>query len=235
MNPPRLRIGVFGGAFNPIHRCHLTIALQTCQRAKLDRILFVPTGDPPHKAVQSLAPAHHRLEMVRIAIASEPHFALSEIEVARVNKSYSIDTVRLLRAELGTDTDLFFIIGLDAFLEVESWRQASDLMRAIHFIVVSRPGLTFAGLARISLLSGIEPGALDAFDSSHSDRVDLPLTSTTRLILLRLPPCDISASDIRNRLATGQSVANLLPDSVRSYILCHGLYREGADRSGNEN
>jgi len=235
MNAPRLRIGVFGGAFNPIHHCHLTIARQTCERAPLDRVLFVPTGDPPHKALQSLAPAHHRLEMVRVAIASDPHFALSDIEVSRSTKSYSIDTVRLLRREFGTEVDLFFIVGLDAFLEVEGWKQASDLMRAIHFIVVSRPGLSFASLAHLSLLPSIESATLDAFDSSHFDRVDLPLTSMTRLILLRLPPCDISASDIRKRLATGQSVVNLLPDSVRSYILCHGLYREDADRSGNEN
>jgi len=235
MNAPRLRIGVFGGAFNPIHHCHLTIARQTREQALLDRVLFVPTGAPPHKALQSLAPAHHRLEMVRLAIASDPHFAVSDIEASRANKSYSIDTVRLLRAKLGAEADLFFIIGLDAFLEVENWRQPSDLMQAIHFIVVSRPGMTFASLSQLSLLSSIEPATLGSFDTGHSDRAELALTSTTKLTLLRLPPCDISASDIRKRLATGHSVANLLPDSVRSYILCHGLYREAADRSGSEN
>jgi len=229
MNAPRIRIGVFGGTFNPIHHCHLTIARQARQRAELDRILFIPTGDPPHKPTHLLAPARDRLEMVRLAIASDPGFYLSEVEVRRAAKSYSIDTIRLLRAE-HPGADLFFIIGLDAFLEVEGWKQASELISTTHFVVVPRPGMAFTSLARMPLLHAVDPEILALFDAGRADRLDVPLTSETTMILLRLPLCPISASDIRARLAKGQPVANLLPDPVESYILCHELYREKANR-----
>jgi len=221
-----LRIGVFGGTFNPIHHCHLTIARQTRERADLDRILFVPTGEPPHKPAESLTSAQHRMEMVRLAIASEPCFLLSDIEVRRAAKSYSIDTIRLLRAEYGISAELFFMIGLDAFLELEDWREASELVRAINFVVVSRPGMFFANLARMPLLATADRTSLTKFDTGGTDRLDLSLTAQTMLTLLRLPPCKISGSDIRMRLRKGLTVANLLPESVESYILCHELYRE---------
>lgn len=231
---PHLRIGVFGGTFNPIHRCHLTIARQTLERAALDRVLFIPTGDPPHKPTQSLASVQDRLEMVRLAVDAQPFFSVSDIEARRAAKSYSIDTVRLLRAEYGAETELFFIVGLDAFGDVGEWKQASELIREIHFIVVSRPGMTFSGLARMTWLPAMDPERLAGFETGPGDRLDLPLTSQTTLILLRLPPCPISASDIRARLRKGESVANLLPDPVESYILCHELYREDTNRPGSK-
>lgn len=233
MNTPLHRIGVFGGTFNPIHNCHLTIARQARQRLKLDLILFIPTGDPPHKAQESLAPARHRLEMVRLAVASDPGFSCSELEARRAGKSYSIDTIHLLRTEY-PKAELFFIIGLDAFLEVAGWKQAEELIKHTHFVVVSRPGMHFSDLSRMPLLPSTDPTLLAAFDNGPIDRLDIPLTSVTALILFRLPPCPISASEIRLCLRNGQSVANWLPDSVESYILCHELYREDADRSGSK-
>jgi nicotinate-nucleotide adenylyltransferase len=106
-----MRIGLLGGTFNPIHNCHLSIAAQIRDRLNLERVLFIPSSDPPHKPSTSLAPAAHRHEMVRLAIASEPSFALSDVELKRANKSYSIDTVRTLRIEFGPSAELFFILG----------------------------------------------------------------------------------------------------------------------------
>ncbi len=227
-----MRIGLFGGTFNPIHRCHLTIAHQVRERLGLDRILFIPSGDPPHKSSESVVPARHRIEMVRLAIASETSFGLSEVEVRRSTKSYSIETVEMLRRKYGTGTDLFFLTGLDAFLELASWKQASKLIQSCHFVVVSRPGVAFVRLLGMSLLPVIAPPLLEALDAGLRDRLNAPLSDRTQLTLLRLPPCDISASDIRSRLKNRRSVSNLLPASVESYILHQGLYREDTDRTG---
>lgn len=225
-----MRIGLFGGTFNPIHRCHLTIAAQTRERLSLDQILFIPTGDPPHKPQDNLAPTSHRLEMIRLAIAADPAFAVSDIEVRRSAKSYSIDTVRALRDHYGPNTDLSFIIGLDAFLEFPSWRQAPDLLRLCHFIVVSRTGASFVPLADRPPLPAISRQALESLDRRMQDRLDVPLPGGTHLTCVRLPPCDISASDIRRKIRGGMSVASLLPASVESYIMRVRLYQEEPDR-----
>jgi nicotinate-nucleotide adenylyltransferase len=227
-----MKIGLFGGAFNPPHRCHLAIAAQTRDRLYLDRIVFIPSGDPPHKGPESLAPAAHRLEMVRRAIAGDPSFTLSEAEIRRSAKSYTIETVGLFRNEYGPDAELFFLIGLDAFLDLPNWRQPGDLLRACHFVVVSRPGNLFRTLLDLSLLPPVAPAAMAALDAGRQDRLDVPIPGGTLLILLRLPPCDASASDIRARLRKRASVAGLLPVGVESYILQANLYREETDRTG---
>lgn len=227
-----MKIGLFGGTFNPIHRCHLTIATQIRERLSLDQILFIPTGEPPHKPPDNLAPASHRLEMVRLAIADDPAFALSDIEVRRAAKSYSFDTVRALRDHYGPGADLSFIIGLDAFLEFPSWKQAPDLLRLCHFIVVSRTGMSFAALADRPPLPAISRQALESLDRRTQDRLDVLLPEGTRLTCVRLPPCDISASDIRQRLRSRMSVAPLLPAPVESYIMRVRLYQEEPDRPG---
>lgn len=227
-----MHIGLFGGTFNPIHRCHLTIAAQIRERLSLDQILFIPTGEPPHKPHANLASASHRLEMVRLAIAADPAFAVSDIEVRRATKSYSFDTVRALRDHYGPDTDLSFILGLDAFLEFPSWKQAPDLLRLCHFIVVSRTGMSFAPLAERPPLPAISRQALESLDRRTQDRLDVPLPGDTRLTCVRLAPCDISASDIRQRLRSRMSVAPLLPAPVESYIMRVRLYQEEPDRPG---
>ena len=227
-----MKIGLFGGTFNPIHNCHLTIATHIRERLPLDRILFIPTGDPPHKPQDGLAPASHRLEMVRLAIASDPAFSVSDVEVRKPTKSYSIETVRALREHYGPDVELSFIIGLDAFLEFPGWRQAPDLLRACRFAVVSRTGFSFARLADLPPLPPMPRPALEALDRRTQDRLDVPVPSGTSLTLIRLPPCDISASDIRRRLRNRERVSSLLPAPVESYIMRHRLYQEEFDRPG---
>ncbi len=227
-----MRLGLLGGSFNPIHNCHLQIAELVRDRMQLDRVLFIPAGDPPHKPERSLAPAVHRYEMVRLTIEADRTFAISDIEVRRTGKSYSIDTIRALRDQQGEGAELFFIIGLDAFLDLPSWKEAAQLLRACHFVVVSRPGLSFRLLATMPLLPPIPETSLAALDGQSQDRLDVPIAPAAVVTLLHLPPCEVSASDIRNRLHRRESLANVLPPPVESYIIRHGLYREDANRTG---
>lgn len=220
-----MRIGLFGGTFNPVHRCHLEAATQTQRRLRLDRILFIPSGDPPHKSSTSLAPARHRLEMVRMAIKDIPAFQVSDVETRRSSKSYSIETVHELQKEFGPEAELFFIVGLDAFLDLHTWKQASELLRACHFVVLARPGSTFTSLLKMSLLPSMERAPLVALDTQRALQVDVPLPGGMSLILLWIPPCYVSASDIRYRVTHQLSVSNLLPAHVESYILDTHLYQ----------
>ena len=218
-----LRLGLFGGSFNPVHNGHLTIARQACDALRLDRVLFIPTSDPPHKPHQSLAPAKERYEMVRLAIASDPLFSISDVEFRRPGKSYTIDTIRLLLQEYGTDTALFFLIGLDAFLDFPSWREPRALLNLCSFVVISRPGLAFSSLSGLTILSPLPAKSLADLDAGRQSTLDIAV-GKHHLILLRLPPCEVSASDIRTRVKQGLSVANILPPLVESYILSHHLY-----------
>jgi nicotinate-nucleotide adenylyltransferase len=228
-----MRIGLFGGTFNPVHRCHLEAATQTQRRLRLDRILFIPSGDPPHKSSTSLAPARHRLEMVRMAIQDIPAFQASDVEMRRPSKSYSIETVHDLQKEYGPEAELFFIIGLDAFLELHTWKQASDLLRACHFVVLARPGSTFTSLLKMSLLPSMDRAPLVALDTQRALQVDVPLPGGMSLILMWIPPCYVSASDIRYRVTHQLTLSNLLPAPVESYILQEHLYlQEKANRTG---
>ena len=227
-----MKIGLFGGTFNPIHRCHLSIAAYAQEQLVLDRILFIPTGDPPHKPSDSLAPSHHRLEMVRLALATHPTFDVSDVEIRHPSKSYSIDTVQTLQRELGTGTDLFFIIGLDAFLEFHTWKRAPELLRTCRFVVLGRPGSSFRSLYTMPLWPPTAGAPLAALDAQQQRRIDVPVPGGTTLTLLWMPPCNVSASAIRHRIARRRAVSNLLPASVESYIMQTNLYREESDHTG---
>ena len=216
-------VGVLGGTFNPIHIGHLAIARQARESLALDRVIFVPTGDPPHKPHQKLAAASDRYEMVRLAIASDSAFSISDIEMRRPGKSYTIDTIRLLQQEYGQETRLFFLIGLDAFLEIRTWRDPETLLTLCSFVVISRPGLSFQTLSALPLIPRIPGASLMDLDAGRSMRLDFSVGSQS-LICLRLPPSSVSASDIRARIAEGTSTANLLPPAVESYILQHHIY-----------
>ena len=226
-----MRLGLLGGSFNPIHNCHLTIAAQTRDALNLDRVLFIPTGDPPHKDLGSLAPARDREAMVRLAIAGEPSFGVSDIELRRLGKSYSIDTIRALQAEMGPASELFFVIGLDAFLDLPSWKEADTLLRTCRFVVVSRPHVLFRQLATMALFPPANHEELSALDRGATPCLSIPVPGGEMLTLLRLPPCHISASEIRQRIRERRNVADVLPLSVQSYIIQHCLYSEDADRT----
>jgi nicotinate-nucleotide adenylyltransferase len=225
------RLGLLGGSFNPIHNGHLTIAHHVHERLQLSQVLFIPTGDPPHKRDGSLAPATVRFDMVRLAIADNPLFIVSDIEMQRTGKSYSIDTVRTLQHHYCPSTELFFIIGLDAFLDFPTWREPHELLKICHFVVVPRPGQSFQALAAMPLFPDLNPAALAQLDTGNQNRLDIIVPSCPGITCLAMPPCPTSASEIRQRVRNGLPLANLLPPLVESYILRHSLYQEESDRT----
>ncbi len=226
-----MRLGLLGGSFNPIHHGHLAIARHVQERLRLSQVLFIPTGDPPHKRDGALASANVRLEMVRLAIADDPLFTVSDIEMQRKGKSYSIDTIRAVRQQYGPSTELFFIIGLDAFLDFPTWREPQELLRICRFVVVPRPGQSFRTLAEMSLLPPLDPESLTELDTGALNRLDIAVPSASGVTCLAVPPCSTSASEIRRRVRNGLPLVNMLPPLVESYILRHSLYLEDSDHT----
>lgn len=137
--PPARRVAIFGGTFDPIHLAHMTVAREALAQFSLSKILFVPAAHPPHKPDASVAPYEHRLRMVELACEGEARFEPSKLE-AGGRRSYSIDTIEAVRAGLGPADQLYFLIGADAFAEIGSWHRAGEVVRAVDFIVVTRPG-----------------------------------------------------------------------------------------------
>ena len=217
-----MRIGILGGTFNPIHLGHIYIAHQTQQLLALDQVLFLPSGDPPHKSAETLASAHHRLEMVRLAIEGHDQFLLSDQEARSTNKSYTIHTMQNLKQAL--QGELWFMVGLDAFQDIASWKSAVKLLSLTNFVVLSRPGHSFLKLLSIPFLPPIPRSQWHALETGDIDRLDIPTSATTTLVILRTPPCHISASAIREKLGQGHNVSDWLLPTVESYIIQHHLF-----------
>jgi nicotinate-nucleotide adenylyltransferase len=225
-----MKLGLYGGAFNPIHRCHLLVAETARARLGLDSVIFIPTGDPPHKPPIDLFPAPHRLEMVRLAIAPFPYFQVSDIETRRPEKSYSIDTVNEIKRSAPPGTGLVFIIGLDAFLELPTWKSPESLLAACDFAVVSRPDSRFKVLENFTFLDSTNPGQLERLDSGQVEMEELLLKGGRTLWALSMAPCHASSTEIRKRLNHKQTLENLLPAGVESYIFKHLLQTGGPSR-----
>ena len=219
-SPPR--IGLLGGTFNPIHLGHLHIAEQTRIQCGFDHIVFIPTGDPPHKSFESLAPARHRLEMVKLAVQDHPCFQVSDIEVFSSQICYTIDTLHSLMNQL--NGELFFLMGLDAFLDLPTWKSGDELLTTTNVVVVSRPAVQFSQLTSLVLLPSIAEAELAALDNGIRTHLEIATSPASTLTLMALPPCDISASAIRDGFQKGRSVADWLPVSVEFYRMKHQLY-----------
>lgn len=214
----RRKIGLFGGTFNPIHLGHLRGVEEIREAFRLDEIIFIPSAIPPHKAMEEIIDAKHRLEMVRLAIASNPYFSISDIELSRPGKSYSIDTIRHFRE--GCTDALFFILGGDAFVEIETWKDFQNLFTLCHFIVMARPGFQKTPVA--SQL----PGSLTpAFQYDLETKVWVHL-SGYHLYFKEISFLDISSTKVRELIERGESVRYLIPPETEAYIHKHGLYRK---------
>jgi nicotinate-nucleotide adenylyltransferase len=201
-------IGLLGGSFDPIHLGHLVLAEGARETLGLERVVFVPNNIPPHKAGRQLAPAADRLRMVELAIAGNPAFEVSDIELRREGKSYSIDTVRQLLAEHPEGWDIHFLIGADSLHELPTWYRAAELADLCMFVVASRPGES---------LDDLEPlrGKLrdDQIAAIAGRRIEIPLIG-------------ISSTEIRRRVREGLSIRYLVPDPVQRYIVEKGLYTQ---------
>ena len=218
-------IGLLGGSFNPIHNGHLHIANHVYNTLALDRVIFIPAGDPPHKPATSLAPACHRLAMVKLATEPLEHFVVDDREALSPTVSYSVDTITHLKNEFPRETELGFIIGLDAFLEFPSWKQAPHLLDLCHVIVCSRPRVTFTQLQSMPLLPPTPLTSLRSLDQQDTPRLDLTLPSGNSMTLVSLPPCEVSASHIREQVALQRPIGHWLPPSVESYIIQYKLFQ----------
>ncbi|GIW43374.1 MAG: putative nicotinate-nucleotide adenylyltransferase [Candidatus Binatia bacterium] len=212
------RVGIFGGSFNPIHIGHLRAAEEVREAQSLHRVLFVPAAIPPHKSRRYLASPAQRLEMVRLAISGNRAFAVSDIELQRRGRSYSIDTLRELRARF-PDWQLHFIVGLDAFAEIDTWREFEGLFELSHFVVVSRPGIQVRPLRQL-----LPVVTRNAFWYAP-DGLTLVHRSGHTVVFQQITGFDVSATAIRQALLQGRSIRYLVPKPVERYILRHGLYQ----------
>jgi len=212
-----LRIGILGGTFNPIHIGHLRSAEEVCEARGLDRILFIPTATPPHKRKDAVVAAAHRLAMVKLAIAGNPRFRVSTIEIERRGRSYSVDTLRMLRAHMPA-ARFSFIMGADAFREITTWKDYRSIFALCDVIVTSRPPFEEPPL-RAAL-----PVAVRKEFCYRAAVRTLEHRTGNRIIFQRISDLEISASAIRHRLEHGLSVRYFVPISVHRYIARHRLY-----------
>lgn len=212
------RTAVFGGSFNPIHYGHLLMADEVQEALGADRVLFVPAASPPHKPAATLAPAADRYAMVERAIAGDPRFAISDVELARSGSSYTVDTLDTLAR---TGDELLLLIGSETFLDLLSWREPRRIAALARLVVVPRSGSPFdpeSDAARKVLGALGQPGFV------HLVRPPLPPSGVLVVHATSLP---ISASDLRRRAAAGRSLAYRLPPSVIELIRARGLYAGG--------
>jgi nicotinate-nucleotide adenylyltransferase len=191
------RLGVMGGTFDPIHHGHLVAASEVADFLDLDEVIFVPTGQPWQKGDRKVSPAEDRYLMTVIATASNPRFSVSRVDIDRPGETYTIDTLRDLRAERGSEAEFYFITGADALAMMISWRDAEELFKLAHFVGCTRPG------HQLTL-------------------TDLP---ADRLTLLEIPALAISSTECRERVRGGHPIWYLVPDGIVQYISKRGLYR----------
>ena len=213
-----MKIGLFGGTFDPIHWGHLRSAEEVSETFGLDRVYFIPSSIPPHKRGQTTTPAKDRLQMARRAVSGNPRFSVSTVEISRIGVSYSIDTARDLDAKKRNGDSLYFIIGLDAFREIGTWKDFADIFPLCNFIVTSRPG----SKERDPLKgTGVAVKKLFCYDFNRKNYCH---RSGTRIFFIELTDIAISASEIRTLVKQGKSIRYLVPSAVENYIERRGLY-----------
>lgn len=200
-----VKLGILGGTFNPIHIGHLIIAEEVYWRHGLSRVLFIPAHLPPHKGTEGLAAARDRYEMVKLAIKGNRHFEASDIEIVRGKRSYTVETVELLRKQYGEACGLYLIIGADTVQELPAWKEIGRLAGLCHIVVVNRPG-GLEGFSRLIPILG--KGKVEEMER----------------LRVQIPPIGISSTEIRARLREGRQIRYLVPQAVERYISRKGLY-----------
>ncbi len=198
-----MRLGILGGTFDPIHIGHLILAEEAWHQLGLDKVLLTPAADPPHKRDQGKSPAEHRVRMVELAIADNPHLALSRVDVDRPGPHYTLDMVQLLLKQHGPGIELYFLMGLDSLVDLPTWHKPLDLMQQCHLVAFSRPDAEFDWTTLEAALPGIR----------------------SRVVLLPMPLLQISGSDLRQRARHGQPLRYQVLPQVEQYIQQQKLYQ----------
>ncbi len=214
-----MKLGILGGTFNPIHLAHLQIARDVLTSCRLDRVLFIPAADPPHKPVANDILFDHRLTMVNAAIAGNPAFASSDLEARRQGKSFSVETLELLKQEDPTG-ERYFIIGLDSYRDIASWKDYPRLFELANLVVAIRPGIEIGNPLQVL------PVAMHPEFCYDENLKKMRHKSGNCVIFLEETQQDISSTNIRRRVADGQSIRHLVPSAVADYIDQHALYRQ---------
>jgi nicotinate-nucleotide adenylyltransferase len=218
----RMKIGIFGGTFNPIHYGHLRAAEEVREKFHLAKIIFIPSKSPPLKT-RNLPGSEHRYKMTEVALSGNSSFEISDIEFKRPGKSFTVHTVEELRIVFH-GIDLFFVLGIDSFLEIPTWWQPEKLVSLIDFIVIARPSFRFVDLLSSPYIDTSRDD-LEKLDKAELESYSTTLTSKKVAMALKIPLLDISATEIRKRIREGQSIKYLLPESVESYIIANKLYK----------
>ncbi|OQY19694.1 MAG: nicotinate-nicotinamide nucleotide adenylyltransferase [Desulfobacteraceae bacterium 4572_35.1] len=209
--------GIIGGTFNPIHNGHLKIAGELLEQCQLDRVIFIPAAEPPHKADDDIAPFTQRLAMTELAMTAYPKFTVSNIEAQRHGKSYSVDTLRQLHQHY-PDDQFFFLIGMDSFTAISTWHNYQQLFKLCNLIVARRPGTTPQDNPLKLPVAIRQQFCYDAELDIYRHRCG------QRLIFLKKTFLDISSTAIRTKIAAHQPIDLLVPASVAEYIHTHNLY-----------
>jgi len=201
-----IKIGIMGGTFDPIHYGHLVTAEAVRAEFQLDKVIFVPAGNPPHKVKRNVTDKKHRYLMTILATVTNPHFEVSAIEIEREGYTYTIDTIREFKRIYGEKAELYFITGADAIMEIFTWKSADELLKLCVFVAATRPG----------------------FEKSL---VDQKLEETKniygkQIYKVTVPSLAISSTDIRERVLEGRPIKYLLPESVERYIQKYKIYTE---------
>ena len=232
------RLGILGGTFDPPHLGHLLLAETIREDFDLEEVRFIPSNEPPHKSRADLSAATHRYAMVVAATLHNPAFSPSSLEVNRPGKSYSVDTVRALREEIGPDTEICFVTGLDAFLEILTWKDYEELLDSCHFIVVSRPSASFERVMDV-LPERFHERIVDVRRGRAPDspaQIVVPegaeAASRLRIYLSDAVNLDVSGTEIRSRARGGLSIRYRVTPEVERYIKAQDLYGQKVAAAG---
>lgn len=198
------RIGLLGGTFDPVHLGHLILAETARDTLQLDHVFFVPAADPPHKRGQVVARAEDRLVMLELALQDNPAFSISRIDLERPGPHYTADMVARMRQQLGADTELWFLMGLDSLIDFPNWHEPDRLRQLTRLAAATRPGYAVDWVPLEAALPGI----------------------SREVVLLPMPGVSISSNHLRQRIQEGRSVRYQIPEPVRQYIFKRGLYRQ---------
>jgi|SRR5690625_1518620 len=207
---PHIPFGLFGGTFDPPHYGHLLVAERIREAFDLQKVLFMPTGIPPHKDVGRVSAGHHRYMMALLATLDNPHFAVSRYEIDKTETSYTVDTLRHIQDVYNGQANVYFIIGVDALLALPTWKEPENVLQLCRMIVVTRPGARHEHI----------PEKLGTLYEQYKDRIEL----------MELPPIGIAARDIRHSVLQEHSIRYVVPDKVRQYIAKHRLYAKAPSR-----
>lgn len=202
--PGKKRIGLMGGTFDPVHHGHLVAAEEARYQFGMEKVIFIPASQPPHKSGSDISAPEQRLEMTKIAISSNPNFIVSDIEIKREGLSYTIDTIRAIK-KANTEWEIYFITGADAVLDILTWKNVEGLLEECFFVGATRPGFH-----------------LETIDSKLGC---LPKEARAKIKTIVVPALSISSTDIRQRVRDGRPIKYLLPEAVEKFILRGNLYR----------